>query len=175
MVLLERARRSPHPNQTGRKKQGGNIAGSKQLDPSHNNKISAIHLSSWNYDAVIPSIEIEVGRVIKVPAPYFGLAEAREKGLNFKMPVIEHTNAHNFGTKAKADYSAGFRLKDVSEYSKGKLKTAYAVKKTVPFEDQWMAAPTHQRLRHNFWLAKPKDQGGAYRSQTERSLQHNTP
>jgi hypothetical protein len=30
------------------------------------------------------------------------------------------------------DYSAGVRLKGVSEYSKGRLKTAYAVKRTAP-------------------------------------------
>jgi hypothetical protein len=32
------------------------IEASKHLDPSHNNKISAIHLSSWIYGTAIPSI-----------------------------------------------------------------------------------------------------------------------
>jgi hypothetical protein len=54
---------------------GGNIAGSKQLDPNHNNnKASATHLSSWTYSTAIPSTEIEVEVEVEVAPGCLGVS-----------------------------------------------------------------------------------------------------
>jgi hypothetical protein len=89
--------------------------------------------------------------------------------------VIEHTNGHSFGTKAKTDYSAGFRLKGISEHSKGRLKNAYAEKKAVPFARGPVDDSSSNAPAASAQFLACETQGGAYRAQTERSLQCSTP
>ena len=150
---------------------GGNIAGSKQLDPSHNNnKAPATHLSSWTYSTAIPSIEIEVGRVIKVPAPHFRPAGRRGRGPQRAAGLMKRGSiprclssstrmAIVLGPKQRPIIPPDFVSRAFRSTARAGLRMRMQKKRRChSLEGQWMTAPaTHQRLRHSFWLAKPKE------------------